>query len=86
MALAFVAEAVDLFVGKQGLDGVGELKLAACAGCEVFEHVEDARGEDVAADDGVIGGGVFEAGLLNHVGDVEEAWVTGNRKAVEDAV
>jgi hypothetical protein len=86
VALAFVAEAVDLLVGEERLDGVGELEFAACAGGEVLEHVEDARGEDVAADDGVIGGGVFEAGLFNHVGDVEEAGVVGDGSAVEDAV
>ncbi len=32
VALAFVAEAVDLLVLEEGLDGVGKLELAAGAG------------------------------------------------------
>ena len=86
VALAFVVEAKDFFVGEQGFDGVGELEFAACAGGEAFEHVEDARGEDVAADDGVLGGGVFELWLLDHVFDVEETRVFGVDGAVEDAI
>jgi hypothetical protein len=86
VALAFVAEAVNLLVGEESFDGVGELELASLAGGEVLEHVEDARREDVAADDGVVGRGVFEAGLFDHVGDVEEARVVGVGGAVEDAV
>jgi hypothetical protein len=56
VALADVAVAVDLFVLEQGLDGVGELEFAAGAGGDGFDHLEDARREDVAADDGVLRG------------------------------
>src|SRR5258708_7133669 len=75
VSLAFVAEAIDLFVLEEGLDGVGELEFAACAWGDGFEHVEDARREDVAADDGVFGWGVFELWFFDHVFDVEEARV-----------
>jgi hypothetical protein len=54
MTLAFVAEAVDLFVLQQRLDAVGKLKFATCAGCDRLEHLEDTRREDVASDDGVL--------------------------------
>jgi len=86
VALAFVAEAVDLLVGEQGADGVGELEFASRAGSEVLEHVEDARREDVAADDGVVRGRVLEARFFDHVGHVEQARVRGDGRAVEHAV
>jgi len=65
---------------------VGELEFAAPRGGDGFEHVEDARGEDVAADDGVLRGSVFELWFFDHVLDIEEARVFGVGDAVEDAV
>ena len=86
VALALVGEAVDLFVLQEGLDAVGELELAACAGGDGLEHLEDAWGEDVAADDGVLRWGLFGLGLLDHVLDGEQARVLCVGRAVEAAV
>ena len=86
VALAFVAVAVDFFVFQEGFDGVGELEFAAGAGGDAFDHFEDARGEDVAADDGVLRGLGAGFGLFYHVLDGEEAWVFGVGGDVEAAV
>lgn len=86
VALALVGEAVDLFEVEQGLDAVGELELAAGAGGDLLEQREDARGEDVAADDGVLGRGFFGLRLLDHVFDLEKAGIAGVGGAIEAAV
>lgn len=86
VALAFVGEAVDLFVLEQGLDGVGELQFAACAGLNGFEHFEDAWGEDVASDDGVLAGLRAGCGLLHHVAHGEQLGIFFVLFAVEAAV
>ena len=87
MALALVGEAVDLLVLEQGLDGVGELEFAACAGRDGFEHLEDARREDVAADDGVLAEGASSGfGFSTMFVDVEQARIVGVGGAVEAAV
>src|SRR5207248_10768441 len=86
VALAFVLEAVDLFVLEQSFDAVGELEFAACAGSDGFEHLEDARGEDIATDDGVLRGSLFELWFFDHVFDFEQARVFGVGGTVEDAV
>ena len=86
VALALVAEAVDFFVLEKCFDAVGELELATGAGGDVLEHVEDARGEDVAADDGVLAGGLFGFGFFDHVLYREQARIFGVGGAVEAAV
>src|ERR1700677_1909325 len=54
VALAFIAVAVDLLIREQGFDAIGQLESAPGTGSDVFEHVEDARREDVTADNGVV--------------------------------
>src|ERR1700727_1734383 len=86
VALAFVAEAVDLFVLEERFDAVGELEFATSARGDGFEHVKDARGEDVASDDGVVAGCLRWLGFFDHVLDGEKARIFGVGGAVEAAV
>src|SRR5581483_7591814 len=57
---------------EQQADGVGQLQLAAGAGRDAVEGVEDLRREDVTADDRQVGGGVLRLGLLDDRPDADE--------------
>ena len=86
VALAFVAEAVDLFVSEQRLDAVGQLQFAAGSRLDHLQHFEDARRENVAADDGVLAGRVFGFGLFDHVLDQQQPRILGVRCAIQAAI
>ena len=51
-AAAFELQAVERLRARERDHGVGELDLAAGAGCLLFQNVEDLRLQDVAAGDG----------------------------------
>src|ERR1700679_1176885 len=86
VALAFIAVAVDLLIREQGFDAIGQLEFAPSTGSDVFEHVEDARREDVTADDGVVRRSIFEFRLLNQIFYRKQAWVFRIACAIEAAV
>src|ERR1700722_2985915 len=86
VALAFVVEAVDLFVLEQSFDAVSELEFAAGTWRNGLEHFEDAWSEDVTADDRVLRRCVFELRFFDHAPDVEEARIPWVGCAVENAI
>src|SRR5262249_52468478 len=62
---------------EQHADGVGELELATGTGLDAVEGLEDARTEDVATDDGEVGGRVLRLRLLHHRPQPEHVAVDG---------
>src|SRR5690606_35700697 len=69
--------AADLLVGREELERVGELDLAAAARLGVSQYVEDRGVQDVPADDGEVAGGVGRVRLLDQVGDADHVAVDG---------
>ena len=59
---------------KQAGDTVGQLDFASCAARQIGQKVEDARGQDVAADNGKVGRGFFRFGFFHDIGDALEVF------------
>ena len=81
-----VHRAADRLVRGELLEGVGELDLAAAAGLGAAQHAEDGRVQDVAADDGEVGGRLGRVRLLDQAGDPDDVALGGGldgRAAVE---
>src|SRR5690606_13417928 len=72
-----VHRAADPLVGRELLEGVGQLDLAAAARLGLAEYLEDGRVEDVAADDGEVGRRVGGVGLLDQTADPDDVGVLG---------
>src|ERR1700694_4930698 len=73
VVVAFELEGEDLSVLDRAPDRVRELDLPACPGRGGVKSAEDVVGEDVAADDGEVGGCVAHRRLLDQVGDLMDA-------------
>ena len=61
---------IDEAAAAQGAEAVGELDLAAGIGRGILKDREDVGRQDVAADDGEVGGGVAGIGLLDQILDL----------------
>src|SRR5947209_11122755 len=67
MADALEVVAKDFLLLEQHADSVGKLQLATGTQLSVFERAKNLRGENVAANDGLIGGRVFHLWLLHQI-------------------
>ena len=71
--LAFKLETIDGPAAEEMLQRIGELELAAAAGLDGFDRIEDLRGQDVAPDDREVGRGFGRLGFFHHVANAEQA-------------
>src|SRR5690606_40459476 len=72
-----VHRAADPLVGRELLEGVGQLDLAAAARLGLAEYVEDGRDEDVAADGGEVGRRVGGGGRIEQTAGADERALLG---------
>ena len=87
VADALEAVAVDRpACSQQAPQPVGELDLAARVAGRRLQGLEDVGRQDVAADDGQVGGRLVGLRLLHQVADPVDAAVVALRLAVDDAV
>ena len=77
--VSFPGEVVGIHIAVVGHDteGIGELDFSAFAGLCLFQHFEDIRRNDVAAQGSEAAGGFFDGGLFNHVLHLEEVRIIG---------
>ena len=86
VTLPNVMKSVDLLELQQRLDGVSELQFATCSRGQLLDHLEDLRGQDVAANDRILAWRFLRLRLFYEVVDHDESRIGGGISAVQAAV